>query len=256
MGKRLEILDHVFGCFTAVKKAESRKTKSGATVGYWIVRCECGTSKEMRVQALVNRHHFNCGKSCHLRPSAPTLVNCKLCGCEYAIRRDSLTKKRKLNSSEFNHWCRKCAGLHAASFVVGKPAHNRLADGVAAFNSLYGSYKRNAKVSSKVPFELTKEQFMEITKRNCDYCGGPPVSERAGDALRTRGKDSGRYVYNGIDRKDSGKGYTVENTVPCCSKCNYMKSNMPLDEFISRVEKIHKHLSCVPPRSGNRVFMP
>lgn len=45
---------------------------------------------------------------------------------------------------------------------------------------------------------------------------------------------------NGIDRKDSSKGYTIDNCVPCCTECNTMKSDLPLDVFYNRIDKIYK----------------
>lgn len=35
-----------------------------------------------------------------------------------------------------------------------------------------------------------------------------------------------------LDRKYNELGYTNENVVPCCGECNYMKRDMPYDEFI------------------------
>jgi 5-methylcytosine-specific restriction endonuclease McrA len=31
------------------------------------------------------------------------------------------------------------------------------------------------------------------------------------------------FLYSGIDRKDNEKGYTEENCVPCCKRCNGIK---------------------------------
>lgn len=36
---------------------------------------------------------------------------------------------------------------------------------------------------------------------------------------------------NGIDRVDSSKGYTVENSVACCKYCNTAKNTMTESEF-------------------------
>ena len=35
-----------------------------------------------------------------------------------------------------------------------------------------------------------------------------------------------------LDRKYNELGYTIENVVPCCGECNYMKRDMPYDEFV------------------------
>ena len=39
----------------------------------------------------------------------------------------------------------------------------------------------------------------------------------------------GQVVANGLDRKDSSLGHTEKNCVPCCSKCNIILGDIPLD---------------------------
>ena len=42
----------------------------------------------------------------------------------------------------------------------------------------------------------------------------------------------------GIDRADNELGYTIENSVPCCTICNLMKRTLPKEVFIAQCEKI------------------
>jgi hypothetical protein len=50
------------------------------------------------------------------------------------------------------------------------------------------------------------------------------------------------YVYNGIDRLDSSKGYVLENCVPCCSEINWAKRVMSFEDFVTLcVEVAEKH---------------
>ena len=51
------------------------------------------------------------------------------------------------------------------------------------------------------------------------------------------------YRYNGIDRVDSKIGYVEGNIVPCCEKCNFMKSNLEVDVFLEHVHKIENYSS-------------
>lgn len=37
-------------------------------------------------------------------------------------------------------------------------------------------------------------------------------------------------------------GYTVNNCVPCCWRCNQMKSNMSIDEFRTIIRVIHERI--------------
>ena len=51
----------------------------------------------------------------------------------------------------------------------------------------------------------------------------------------------GRSPAYGIDREDSDISYTIENSRPCCSDCNYMKKNIPIDDFKQHIIHIHQH---------------
>lgn len=77
---------------------------------------------------------------------------------------------------------------------------------------LYSSYLSNCR-RRNVFWGLSLEEFVKITSKNCTYCERPPSQVR------------GRYVYNGIDRKDNAQGYTAKNSLPCCGLCNAVKSN-------------------------------
>lgn len=46
---------------------------------------------------------------------------------------------------------------------------------------------------------------------------------------------------NGIDRIDSSKDYSSDNCVPCCSRCNIMKLNIPYSEFLDSIKKIYNY---------------
>jgi hypothetical protein len=244
-GVRLELQGKKFGCLTAIGKAPSKITATGMTVGFWFVQCDCGAQKQMRVQSLVHHGHFNCGKKCPLRSDAIVPVICDSCQCGYSIKRSSL------NSGD-SRKCKKCSALIATSFVKGNPAHNRLPDGEAAFNDLFGGYKRGALLRG-IEFLLSSEQFKEITKKPCFYCGVPPSSIRDPAKYRTKKTTTAIYLYNGVDRVDSGDAYRIDNVVPCCSICNYMKQDSNAEQFIEQVKKINKHLNA---NSGARVFRP
>lgn len=110
-----------------------------------------------------------------------------------------------------------------------------LSIGDSQFNALYSSYKSNAK-RKNLSFLLSKEVFRFITLRNCYYCGKPPSEVFRKSGLK------GVFVYNGVDRKDSMCGYTYENCLPCCTDCNYMKSNIHHDQFLDKINMIYKNL--------------
>ena len=103
--------------------------------------------------------------------------------------------------------------------------------GEAATNECFLSYKLCAKKRG-YPFELTKEQFKQIVVQPCIYCGASLTQEK-----RIKG-NNGTFKYTGIDRYDNDKGYTVENSVPCCGKCNRTKTNMDIEEFENHLKLI------------------
>lgn len=102
-------------------------------------------------------------------------------------------------------------------------------------NLLYGEVKRAAK-HRKINFELTKEEFDSIITKDCFYCGKEPTLTRSD-------KVGIPFPTNGIDRFDNKTGYTVKNSVPCCSSCNTAKLSLSYEEFIDMVKRIYeKHV--------------
>ncbi|UCF84267.1 MAG: hypothetical protein JSV50_01135, partial [Desulfobacteraceae bacterium] len=51
-----------------------------------------------------------------------------------------------------------------------------------------------------------------------------------------------KFACNGIDSKDSDKGYTKLTTVPCCEICNRMKRDWKAVDFVDRVVSIANHM--------------
>jgi hypothetical protein len=113
-------------------------------------------------------------------------------------------------------------------------------------NEIYKNYQRSTK-HRNIYFELSKEEFFKLLDGNCKYCGLPPSSEWYG-AKRTI-LDYSAFRYNGIDRVDNAKGYTVENCVPCCKVCNNSKACLTVEEWLSWVDRIHDFQNLCNPRT-------
>jgi hypothetical protein len=56
---------------------------------------------------------------------------------------------------------------------------------------------------------------------------------------------------NGVDRVDSGRGYTVDNCVPCCKFCNLMKRNYTPEFFLAHTSKITTQALLAPLKPAN-----
>lgn len=114
--------------------------------------------------------------------------------------------------------------------------------GAAALNKLYNTYKSGA-TKRNLKFELNLKKFKNITSENCHYCGSSPCLKIDNNDNRIGKfgqpyKFYGNYVYNGIDRLDNTKGYTLDNCVPCCKICNRAKSNLSIEEFNQWIKKL------------------
>jgi hypothetical protein len=111
----------------------------------------------------------------------------------------------------------------------------KLKQGESAFNILYGHYKYHAK-KRNLDWNLNKINFKKLTKLNCYYCGIEPSQ------IQNNKTSTGNYIYNGVDRILNKTGYNLNNCVPCCKTCNWMKNNININDFINHINKIYINL--------------
>lgn len=165
-------------------------------------------------------------------PDNRLLALCR-CDCGKEVKIKASKVKAKLNKS-----CGCLMKEHLSSFIGNhtrgkQPAHTK-PTGEAAMNYVYKNYKTSAK-KRKLSFNLLKEDFSRLTKLDCHYCNLAPSTVMKGqDKSR---KLNGDYIYNGLDRVDSNKGYELENVVTCCERCNRLKSDLvSYEEFIEFIK--------------------
>ena len=103
-------------------------------------------------------------------------------------------------------------------------------------NSVLHSYKKGAK-NRRLAWELTDQQALKLMNEKCFYCGREPYREY------TASRANGGFKYNGIDRIDNSKVYTIDNTCSCCPQCNFAKRTLSYNDFINVVKLIYKNLS-------------
>jgi hypothetical protein len=85
------------------------------------------------------------------------------------------------------------------------------------YENLFRRCQRAAQ-QTKRSCKLTYKQFLQfVVVKRCHYCHSPVTFHK----IVSRAKSAG---YN-LDRKDNSKGYSKENCVVCCWKCNRGKSN-------------------------------
>ncbi len=243
MGKFVDMAGETVGKIRVIKLHHMHKN-NGA---YWECLCDCGNTETFIVS----------GKNIRQKKVLS-------CGCLNRInglnKRDNLLGQKfgRLTVIDFEYNTEKNRMIWVCSCDCGEgkliktPANplkngrtkscgcyrrRRLPFGENAFNRLYHSYKSKSE-KREFAFEFTKDEFREITSKNCFYCGKEP-SQSASPTL----KGYGNYTYNGIDRLDNSIGYTKENSVPCCGQCNVAKNNYSVEEFLDWIERVYKNIN-------------
>jgi hypothetical protein len=145
---------------------------------------------------------------------------CEKCGQTKESSEFYINKKRKkgLRSS-----CKECTTKHGKQYYQynkekdseRKKKYNQTLEG------RFTSFKSRSKQKNRIQ-ELTFEQFTDITKQTCHYCG-----------QFLEGKN-----YCGIDRTNSSIGYILNNCVPCCQACNEGKMSRTKEQFLEHCRKI------------------
>lgn len=138
----------------------------------------------------------------------------------------------KFTSSKRSYICRPCLArrnLKRASEAAAK------ARTLKPYEALYRVLLRNAKIA-KHKVDLTYQDFVQFTKvKNCYYCDSELIWNKKSS------KNSKGMVTN-LDRKDATLGYSLQNCVPCCGKCNRVKTNFFSHSEFLKVVKLIKNL--------------
>lgn len=148
---------------------------------------------------------------------------------------DGITGKHTLLAAK-NYSCKNCRGIKLA--IRNKVTSKKYNDPVDAKASiLFSNYKAKCKMKNW-SFDLSFENFRDLVLQNCHYCNLEPNKFRKDRAKSRQGIS--RILFNGIDRLDSNKGYSISNCVPCCEDCNKAKRNLSYDQFINLIKKIYE----------------
>lgn len=169
-----------------IKPVTARSLKDGASKD-----CGCGRLKTISDKA---------DQKIHKRDENGNIILKKCSRCNSWLSLDNFWK----NKAHKDGFCNECKNCQATA------KENR-----------YNNYKKNAK-KRNLSFDLTKEQFYNLTTQPCNYCG---------EFIKE---------YNGIDRINSSIGYTLDNCVSCCEICNKMKLDYNIDFWLEHMNKILK----------------
>lgn len=141
-----------------------------------------------------------------------------------------------IRGADLGRTTNSCGCLHlekAVKHISAQHDKNKLAYGESAFNRVRRAYARRAKMRGQ-DCTLTPDQFREKITKACHYCGSMPSS--------VSNENNGAFVYSGLDRLRNDKGYTLENTVPCCRQCNLAKNALDLSDFEAWIVRVHERL--------------
>lgn len=149
---------------------------------------------------------------------------------------------KKISSGNL-HKMRSC-GCSQISVQRNRPResdkYHKLPTGVAQMNAYFGRYLKSAE-KRNFQFNLSRDQFEKIVSAPCVYCGAEPKPLPLGKRRTGKSVYNGSAVANGIDRSDNAIGYTLSNSVSCCSECNHAKHTRSAEDFVDHAVRIALH---------------
>lgn len=245
-----------FGSLITTGNQELRKSGS-KNKSFFECKCDCGKLVWIRSSSLINKDTTSCGCkkgetiSKKMKGHTNNLVD--LSGCRFGRLTVSNEHKRVSSGKYFvTKWkcicdCKKQTWVQSSSLhnktttSCGCYAKQRASEansiepGLSAKRNVFSLYKIAAK-RRNLSFNLSFDEFIIFCKQNCYYCGSQSLNKCIVEG------NNGEFIYNGIDRVDNEKGYSLQNCVTACKICNRAKSIMNKSDFISWIKKASEHI--------------
>lgn len=217
--------------------------------------CDCGKQTTTRLKDMKSGKSASCG--CGKRGQLRNIKTGKRYGDVVVLGLDETKMGKRWNDdSSQTYWRCQCDCGTLFSVVsqslknnnggtkscgcsrIGN--HNKPSNSDAPLRYIFNGYKssgnaRYKKDGEDFKFSLSYSEAVELFAGNCYYCGIKP--DRSAPIIR----DTERIKYNGIDRINSSRGYSTDNCVSCCSQCNWSKSDLPQQEFLSWAKRVAFH---------------
>ena len=240
MGRAIDETGNRYGKWVVIKRVEDSRGRQAR----WLCHCDCGTEHIVGGRELRDGNSQSCG-CLRKELSIERMVGQKfgrlvviqiegvtkwgavtwLCECDCGNRVVKRGDSLRLGKTKSCGCLQKERTSEACSLPVGE----------AAFNQIFGRMQSSARRRG-FEWRLTKEQVHALTQQLCYYCG---VEPNQGSNLSTN--HNGAFIYNGIDRIDNTKGYTINNVVPCCGICNVAKNTQTLEQFKIWIHAVNEH---------------
>lgn len=229
--------------------ASTRALVGHKDVAGWFCQCSCGIFMTLSTGQLTSGGTLTCGCRKLLKGDLigqtfgrltaifnleKTVNHGKLYLCKCRCGRFKIVASEELKDGRVQ----SCGCLQKENYTELcrlAATRRRKALGVGNMGVVICSYRTNAR-NRGLEFNLTREQMINLFSRDCFYCGRPPSN------IMNRKTYNGAFMYSGIDRVDSNKGYTIDNVVSCCAECNWSKRKRSYKEFTNWIKKIVLHL--------------
>jgi hypothetical protein len=213
--------------------------------GTWKCLCECGKEKIIKTVNLNRgttnscgcikkepRNNYKSGDKFN-RLTLKKFYNGEwICTCDCGKEISVKTERLKGNTKSCG-----CLKIESAKKKYNPDMARKWEPRIASAMRVYSSYEGHDK-----DFDLTFDQFYELTQQNCIYCGIEP-SKKYNYFINSDNEKSrleGEFIYNGIDRVDSDSSHTIKNgnCVTACIDCNRAKSDYSLHEFLNWIDNL------------------
>ncbi len=216
--------------------------KRGGHKGRWECRCDCGATVYILSGDLRGGFTKSCG--CLHQESAETHNLIDLTGQRFgalvAITRDGRRRGRIA-------WLCSCdCGVSTRVATSDLTSGNSVTCGCRCISHghpgmyVFNSYKSRAK-RSNIEFALTKDEFLSLIRLNCKYCGIPRMMVGVNQKKNNKDPAYTSFKWNGLDRVDNSKGYTLANVAPCCMYCNLAKKDFSSTQFLEWALRLSCH---------------
>jgi ribosomal protein S27E len=248
MSRAIDLTGQRFERLLVLERAERRYNTTNA---FWKCQCDCGEITVVNSNALRRGKTKSCG--CLSAENTGRRSKYDLHGRRFGML--SVVSETEHPSAR-SHWrclcdCGQETTVQTANLTSGHTRScgcygrnkNLLPDSIGGFNRLLDKYKRRARKEGR-DFQITAAEFREITQQSCAYCGVPTT--RISAAKTAGNHDQHAYIYNGVDRVDNALGYVRGNCAPCCVRCNRMKRDMSLTDFLEHIRRIAAFTKTLP----------
>lgn len=229
----LDLANQRFGNLTAIEPCSINGTRK------WKCQCDCGSI----VYIITGQLNYGQWNSCGCRGQSD--LTGQHFGLLTVIQKEIHSDKIPRSRQKGRFWvcicyCGRINSVAYCNLISGRtsscghhpgPRPERRVP-TSAFKKVVNQYKAGAR-KRHLEFALTEDDLLRLFSGTCFYCEALPIS--------TSRTQYSSFRYNGIDRKDNSKGYTLENSVTCCRWCNEMKWDHALDQFLNQIQNIYLH---------------